>query len=264
MHYLTAMDLHSYFNLYREEFEHFDIAVNDVALRSRVFDMKEKKLELRKYHSGEQVVLTPESSRGSDSDMVNRQFLMESEKIITNSVRSLHLEYVDILRSRRRDEDPSSTSLLKQKSSHEDETEKNKIISINESKSEPDGFDYLGPFLITVKDEKNISREEAIQIHSACLEFTKARLLERADIIQLRLEEESKRLAEFQKQYNDSLLDDSSKQTEELERICNDITFKINILEKRLKQHEDTCISKLQSMENKLRHDPRLSLMFSE
>lgn len=227
--------------------------------------MMEKKLKLRKYHSGEEVVVSQECSRGgSDSDIANHQFLMESEKHITNSVRTLHLEYVDILRARRRDEDPSNTSLLKQKSSHDTEAETTRTNWINESKSQTDAFDYLSPFLITVKDEKNMTKEETIQVHNACLEFTKDRLLQRADIIQLRLEEESKMLSELQKQYNDSLLAKRSERTKELGRMCNDITFKISILEKRLKQHEDACISKLQSMEHKLRHDPRLSVMFTE
>lgn len=221
-------------------------------------------MELRKYHCDKVVEISPECSNGSDSDMVNYQLLMESEKMITNSVRSLHLEYVDILRARRRDEDPCISSVVKQKRGYDTETDINKNSITNESNSETDAFDYLTPFLIMVKDEKNISKEEAIKVHNSCLEFTKARLLERADIIQLRLDEERKRLTGYQQQHNDSILDEKSKQTDELERICRDSTFKINILEKRLKQHEDACISKLQSMEHKLRHDPRLSIMFSE
>lgn len=221
-------------------------------------------MELRKYHGDEVVEISAECSNGSEADMFNYKLLMESEKIITNSVRSLHLEYVDILRARRRDEDPSISSVVKPKRGYDTETDINKTSAVNESNSETETFDYLTPFLIMVKDKENISKEEAIKVHNSCLEFTKARLLERADIMQLRLDEERKRLTGYQKQHNDSILDEKSKQTDELERICRDSTFKINILEKRLKQHEDACISKLQSMEHKLRHDPRLSIMFSE
>merc|ERR1711967_187174 len=55
--------------------------------------------------------------------------------------------------------------------------------------------DYLTPFLQNVSDVKKITREQGMKAREACLRALKERLLERANIIQTRLDEENSLLA---------------------------------------------------------------------
>ena len=49
------------------------------------------------------------------------------------------------------------------------------------------GLNYLTPYLRIVKDPKLITREEAMEVRQTCLDALRARLVERANIIQVRM-----------------------------------------------------------------------------
>ena len=85
--------------------------------------------------------------------------------------------------------------------------DKNKAMAevrFPEEIKDPNFVDYLTPFLQNfAKDPRDPTREEAAKSRAACLAALKERLLERANIIQRRLDEEnsalSKKQANFQR-----------------------------------------------------------------
>jgi len=120
--------------------------------------------------------------------------------------------------------------------------------------------DYLTPFLpqpIGVNDTP-LSKEEAFQSRDGCLKALKERLVERANIVQSRLDEEnaalSKRQAAFQR--NRDHMDPNDEA--EYERYCQDAMFRIQILEQRLDRHTELSLQKYAEMDARLRADPRL------
>merc|ERR1719453_676012 len=120
--------------------------------------------------------------------------------------------------------------------------------------------DYLTPFLqdpISVTDPP-LSREEALQAREACLRSLKDRLVERANIVQSRLDDEnaalSKKQAAFQR--NRDHMDPADEA--EFERYCQEAMFRIQILEGRLDRHTELSLQKYAEMDARLRDDPRL------
>jgi len=133
-----------------------------------------------------------------------------------------------------------------------------------EEEEDPDAdkvpHDYLTPFLsdpIGVNDEP-LSREEALQAREACLRSLKDRLVERANIVQSRLDDEnaalSKKQAAFQR--NRDHMDPSDEA--DFERYCQEAMFRIQILEGRLDRHTELSLQKYAEMDARLRDDPRL------
>ena len=136
---------------------------------------------------------------------------------------------------------------------------------LNTEEEEDDGepavpHDYLTPFLqepIGVTDPP-LTREDALQAREACLRSLKDRLVERANIVQSRLDDEnqqlSKRQAAFQR--NRDHMDPSDEA--EYERYCQEAMFRIQILEQRLDRHTELSLQKYAEMDARLRDDPRL------
>lgn len=65
------------------------------------------------------------------------------------------------------------------------------------------GTDYLSPFLrnMHVGDGSSMTKEDALEIRQACLDALKARLVERANIIQTKLHEENASLGKIQEHF---------------------------------------------------------------
>jgi len=122
------------------------------------------------------------------------------------------------------------------------------------------GADYLTPFLRNVKDTSKMTREEAMDIRQTCLDSLKARLVERANIIQSRLNEENNKLARKQEQFQRAQRDGEIS-GEDYEKYCTEAMFRISILEKRLIEHEESALKKFAELDNKLAQDPRLKVL---
>ena len=133
----------------------------------------------------------------------------------------------------------------------------NKGAGAGDSSLDSKGIDYLSPYLRNIRD---ITKEEALEIRQVCLDALKARLVERANIIQSRLNEENSKLAKkqetFQRQQRDGDLS-----TEEYEKYCTAAMFRIQILEERLGKHEETALKKFADLDAKLAADPRLKVL---
>ena len=122
--------------------------------------------------------------------------------------------------------------------------------------------DYLTPFLRVVRDINNISKEEALEVRQICLDACKARLVERANIIQARLNDENAKLGRKQEQFQRSQRE-GDLSTEEYEKYCTEAMFRIQILEQRLVTHEETALKKFLDLDVKLAADPRLKVLKS-
>ena len=123
--------------------------------------------------------------------------------------------------------------------------------------------DYLTPFLpqpLGLADPP-LSKDDAFQARDGCLKALKERLVERANIVQSRLDEEnaalSKRQAAFQRNR------DHMEQSDEVEyeRYCQEAMFRIQILEQRLDRHTELSLHKYAEMDARLRNDPRLTAL---
>lgn len=126
--------------------------------------------------------------------------------------------------------------------------------------SESKGTDYLTPFLKNVSDPNNLTREDALAIRQACLDALKARLVERANIIQSKLHDENAKLGKKQELFQRSQREGDFS-TEEYEKYCTEAMFRIQILEQRLAAHEEAALKKFAELDLRLSNDPRLKVL---
>jgi len=127
---------------------------------------------------------------------------------------------------------------------------------MNDSK----GVDYLTPFLRHIAQLNQITKEEALEVRQSCLDALKARLVERANIIQSRLNEENTKLARKQEQFQRSQRE-GDLSTEEYEKYCTEAMFRIQILEQRLVAHEESALKKFSDLDIRLAADQRLKVL---
>mmetsp|Transcript_3231 Transcript_3231/g.12366 ORF Transcript_3231/g.12366 Transcript_3231/m.12366 type:complete len:196 (-) Transcript_3231:719-1306(-) len=121
--------------------------------------------------------------------------------------------------------------------------------------------DYLTPFLQHVANSDSITIEEAQYARDACLKSLKERLIERANIIMLRLNEENATLAKKQATFQRSQRESDSAAEDDFERFCSNAMFRIQILEQRLSNHEEVALRKFQDLDDTLHVDPRLQAL---
>ncbi|GLD99953.1 hypothetical protein PINS_up008681 [Pythium insidiosum] len=124
-------------------------------------------------------------------------------------------------------------------------------------------IDYLSPFLQAVHfTGGDLSKEDAHTVREMCLRNLKERLLERANIIQGRLDKENALLAKRQAAFQRSQREHDQGTDEEFERFCSETMFRIQILEQRLSSHEETALQKYAEMDQRLHSDPRLRILY--
>mmetsp|Transcript_26137 Transcript_26137/g.56492 ORF Transcript_26137/g.56492 Transcript_26137/m.56492 type:complete len:176 (+) Transcript_26137:121-648(+) len=132
------------------------------------------------------------------------------------------------------------------------------------AESEPLGTDYLSPFLRNagVGEGGQLTKEDALEIRQACLDALKARLVERANIIQTKLHEENAALGKTQEHFQRAQRE-GDFDTEKYEATCTAAMFRIQILEQRLASHEEAALRKFTELDAKLSSDPRLRVLRS-
>lgn len=90
--------------------------------------------------------------------------------------------------------------------------------------------DYLTPFLPpSYSSSSSLTKEEASRARESCLKSLKERLLERANIIQSRLDEENAELAKRQAAFQRSQHDQEKGADDEFEQFCNEAMFRISV-----------------------------------
>ncbi|KAJ3221485.1 hypothetical protein HK099_003463 [Clydaea vesicula] len=123
-------------------------------------------------------------------------------------------------------------------------------------------LDYLSPFLVNKIHSEKLSKEDAMQVRDACLKSMKERLVERANIIQSRLDEVSAEYQRRQLAYSRNADMMTVEETEEYVKFCNNALFKIHILEKRLAKHKEAAPDRYEDLDNRLHADRRLAAAY--
>lgn len=196
---------------------------------------------------------TPDPSQLSEE----YQMLLQAERDCRQAASDSLLEIREILRTRTNQELNITLEVpyydigrIKAEQSEEEEEEVPQGMS-----------DYLSLFLPSNNGVFNLTREQALEVREKCLRALKDRLVERANIIQARLDEETSSLAKRQANYQRDREQLTPEEEEEYEQACQDSLFRIQVLEKRIKRHEDTALQKYYDLDRKLRHDPRLQAL---
>ena len=179
-----------------------------------------------------------------------------AEKKCYQEIRDAYRETMDLISLRAREE--QSCDLFKSVFAQAEEklkatAEEDTSVEVSEEKDDRE-VDYLTPFLPSGEAK---TRAEAETARDECLKSLKERLLERANIIQRRLDEENSQLTKKRNAFQRSR-DHVEGADEEFEAYCSSAMFRIQILEQRLERHEETALQKYADMDHKLRNDPRL------
>ncbi len=205
----------------------------------------------------EVVTLSKKTTERPNAAQDNHE-LMNEEKSTIAALRSIVQEMIDLVRMRKREEDVLRVDYSRKDdytSTTGSSAKQQDNINSQKKKVRPKHLNYLSPYLLHVSDEHNITRKEAIQIKTACLAICKERLLQRADIMQHRLNEEGSKLARIQEEYRRNP-DKNEQIKSDFIKACEDLTFRIKVLEKRLQDHEELAVNKY-----KVSHSNQISLL---
>jgi len=121
-------------------------------------------------------------------------------------------------------------------------------------------YDYLASYLPKRSKKTALTKQEAQAVKDACLKALKERLIDRAHIIETRLEEEQAALTKRQLGYHRQDKEKSSDD-DEYEKYVHEAQFKIQILKQRRDRHEEIAKQKFKEMIERLQSDPRLSIL---
>ena len=121
--------------------------------------------------------------------------------------------------------------------------------------------DYLSPFLPPMIAGQSITSGQAFEVRDKALRALQDRLIERANIIQARHDEQTALLAKRQANFQRDRDTMNRHEEEEYERECDEAMFRIQILEQRLKRHEEQALQRFYDLDAKLRQDPRLAFL---
>jgi hypothetical protein len=124
-------------------------------------------------------------------------------------------------------------------------------------------MDYLAPYLARLGEPDHLTFQDKQQLKEDCLRDLRVQLVDIANIIQKRFEEETSSLQKKQQWYQDnqqSFQGRESKEEDDYIEYCREAMFRIHILERRLMKHKSIAPQKYREMEERLRTDPRLSL----
>ncbi|GLI65995.1 hypothetical protein VaNZ11_009689 [Volvox africanus] len=185
--------------------------------------------------------------------------LLVAEKDCLQSVRDSEWEISEITRTRTNQEQNITL-----------ETPYYDIVRIKAEESEEEeeeaaeaAYDYLSPFLPTLLGTQQLTRTQALEVREKALKALKDRLIERANIIQARLDEETAALAKRQQTFHRDRDQMTATEEEEYERQTEESMFRIHILERRLRRHEEQALHKYYELDAKLRGDSRLQSLLN-
>ncbi|RLN66263.1 hypothetical protein BBJ29_006432 [Phytophthora kernoviae] len=210
----------------------------------------------------EVVMADPNAKKNKLSVLENElRASLQLEKDCYSSVRHSDIETQDILKIRKREEIAIVLETNLFDSSEDEAQTKEKEDAKESDKSSKSEVDYLSPFLQSVHASSALSKEDAQTVRDLCLRNLKERLLERANIIQGRLDKENALLAKRQAAFQRSQREHDQGTDEEFERFCSETMFRIQILEQRLASHEETALQKYAEMDKRLHSDARLRIL---
>ncbi|OQR89593.1 hypothetical protein ACHHYP_06188 [Achlya hypogyna] len=191
--------------------------------------------------------------------------VFQMEKECYNAIRHVDIETQEILKYRKREE----AAIVLETSIFDVEEDESKADAAEEQRKQGKEtkleMDYLSPFLQAVGQHAGrgypLTKDEAHTVRDLCLKNLKERLLERANIIQTRLDKENSALAKKQAAFQRSQREHDQGTDEEFERFCSETMFRIQILEQRLTRHEETALQKYAELDQRLHNDSRLAIL---
>ncbi|XP_060783023.1 dynein regulatory complex subunit 7 isoform X2 [Neoarius graeffei] len=118
--------------------------------------------------------------------------------------------------------------------------------------------DILAPFLAQMGDPAYLTKQQAVQVHAACLGNLKQRLIDKANLIQAQFEKETQELLQKQQWYQKNQFNLTKQDEEAYLAYCSEAMFRIKILKLRLNRHKDKAPQKYLALDKVLRQDHRL------
>ncbi|KAI8843848.1 hypothetical protein BJ741DRAFT_589388 [Chytriomyces cf. hyalinus JEL632] len=190
--------------------------------------------------------------------------LIRSEQACIQAIKNSEREVAEILQARNSEEKEISLVIpvydtirnntkvvsVEEKENHKGEEEESKATDL----------DYLSPFLVNYTNQYALTRSEAAAVKDACLKSVKERLIEKANIIQSRLEEVTAEYQRHQLSYSRNADSMTVEETDDYVKFCNESLFRIQILEKRLAKHKEAAPEKYIELDARLKADTRLNV----
>ncbi|NWQ91147.1 DRC7 protein, partial [Burhinus bistriatus] len=191
------------------------------------------------------------------------QKLTVEEKQLKQQVRQSEAEVLNILKIRENEETNVKLSVSiynterNEKRRQQYEAMKNTMEDELQGQGEQD-LDYLAPFLFQIGHREKMTKGQALRVRDNCLTDFKHCLIDKANIIQARLE---KAVEELQKDqwFHENQNQLSAEEEEDFLARCSETRFHIQILVLRLNREKQTAPQKYLALEEKLRRDPRLA-----
>ncbi|CAK8692243.1 unnamed protein product [Clavelina lepadiformis] len=193
--------------------------------------------------------------------------LIQVEQSSIQAVRNSEEEVREILADRQKEEIASELAISVYDTERNEKAKKHRkelerLAMEEKLRRQEMEMDYLAPFLAQIGNPEKISRNQAFKLKEDCLSDLKQRLIDKANLIQLRFERETSELHKKQLEYQQKQVVMTKEDEEQYFNYCSEAMFRIHILELRLNRHKQMAPHKYMQLEQKLRQDPRLSVYF--
>lgn len=182
-------------------------------------------------------------------------------------VRTSEQEVVNILESRNTEEAKPTLSISvynveRNEKARKYRQEQEQRAAEEERLRKEKEMDYLAPFLARLGDPPTLTKDQAQRVHDDCLQDLKSRLIDVANIIQTRYEQETTALQKRQTEYQQHQSSVSKQDEEEYIDYCKEAMFRIHILGRRLENHKSQAPKRYHGLEVRLKHDPRMTVLY--
>uniref|UniRef100_H2YT25 Coiled-coil domain-containing protein 135 n=1 Tax=Ciona savignyi TaxID=51511 RepID=H2YT25_CIOSA len=198
----------------------------------------------------------------------NLLMLIQTEQKSIQLVRVSEEEVRDILMDRQKEELASELAISVYDTERNEKAKKHRkelerLAMEEKLRRQEMEMDYLAPFLAQIGNPDKINKSQAFKLKEDCLADLKQRLIDKANLIQLRFEKETSELHKRQQDYQQKQVAMTKEDEEQYFNYCSEAMFRIHILELRLNRHKQMAPHKYMQLEQKLRQDQRLSAIHS-
>ncbi|KAM6380930.1 dynein regulatory complex subunit 7 isoform 2-T2 [Pluvialis apricaria] len=224
---------------------------------------------------GNEIVMTPEicityqaGSSEKDKKLLHLYKLLQEltveEKQLKQQVRQSEAEGLNILKIRENEETNVKLTVSiyntqrNEKRRRQYEAMKNTMEDELWGQGEQD-LDYLAPFLIQIGPSEKMTKAQALRVRDDCLTDFKHRLIDKANIIQARLEKAVEEQQQKDQWFQENRNQLSAEEEDDFLTSCSETTFHIQILALRLNREKQAAPQKYLALEEKLQKDPRLA-----
>ncbi|XP_043083581.1 dynein regulatory complex subunit 7 isoform X1 [Puntigrus tetrazona] len=190
--------------------------------------------------------------------------LMRQEENVQLSIRDSEREVRSILSSREK-EDSDTDLLISIYNPTRNETarlhmeEKERMAKEKKRRKKEKELDLLAPSQVRLGLPEVLTRQDALQLKTDCLNEFKQQLFNKASLIQSRIEKETEELQKKQLWYQKNSLSMSKEDEDDYLTYCSDAMFRIQVLQLRLIRHKERAPQKYLALEEKLKRHPRLA-----